>query len=64
MTLADSVGDQNLIRDVHALLIDHPLPTAEGRVSTADPAAALRDAYGAQEQAALLIAARLDALDA
>ena len=48
---------------MHALLIDHPLPTAEGRVSTADPAAALRDAYAAQEQVTLMIAARLDALD-
>src|SRR5579863_1549739 len=63
VTLAESVGDQDLIRDVHALLIDHPLPTADGRISTADPGAALRDAYGAQEQATLLIAAKLDALD-
>jgi hypothetical protein len=63
VTLADSVGDENLTRDVHALLIDHPLPTAEGRESTADPAGALRDAYSAQEQATLLIAARLDTLN-
>ncbi len=61
--LAESVGDEDLVRDVHALLIDHPLPTADGRVSTADPAAALRDAYRAQEQATLLIAAHLDTLD-
>ncbi len=63
VTLAESVGDEDLVRDVHALLIDHPLPTADGRASTADPAAALRDAYSAQEQATLLIAAHLDTLD-
>ena len=61
--LAESVGDEDLVRDVHALLIDHPLPTADGRVSTTDPTAALRDAYRAQEQATLLIAAHLDTLD-
>jgi hypothetical protein len=63
VTLAESVGDDDLVRDVHALLIDHPLPTADGRVSTADPVEALRDAYSAQEQATLLIAAHLDALN-
>jgi len=63
VTLAETVGDQDLIREVHALLIDHPLPTADGRESTPDPMAALRDAYAAQEQAALTIAARLDIRD-
>jgi hypothetical protein len=63
VTLSEVVGDPDLVRDVHALLIDHPLPTADGRESTADPAAALRDAYSAQEQAALAIAACLDVRD-
>jgi hypothetical protein len=60
VTLADSVGDEDLVQQVHALLIDHPLPTADGRETTTDPATALRDAYAAQEQATLLIAACLD----
>jgi hypothetical protein len=60
VTLAGSVGDQELVRQVHALLIDHPLPTADGRESTANPTTALRDAYAAQERATLLIAAYLD----
>jgi len=63
VTLAETVGDDDLVRAVHALLIDHPLPTVDGRGSTADPAGALRDAYGAQEQATLLIAAHLDAFN-
>ncbi len=62
VTLAESVGDEALIRDVHALLIDHPLPTADGRESTRDPAGALRDAYAAQELATLRIAEHLDSL--
>ena len=60
VTLAAAVGDQALRQEVHGLLIDHPLPTAGGHESISDPAAALRDAYSAQEQAALLIAAALD----
>ena len=63
VTLATAVGHPDLVRKVHALLIDHPLPTADGRESIADPAAALRDAYSAQEQAALAIAACLDIRD-
>jgi hypothetical protein len=63
VTLAEAIGHQDLTQQVHALLIEHPLPTAEGRESTADPAAALRDAYSAQEQAALAIATRLDVRD-
>lgn len=62
VTLAETVGEQDLVQGVSALLIEHPLPTADGRESTSDPMAALRDAYAAQEQAALLIAARLDTL--
>ena len=60
VTLAEMVGDQPLVREVHTLLIDHPLPTADGHESTADPVGALRDAYAAQEHAALAIAAWLD----
>lgn len=58
--LAGSVGDEGLLGEVQALLIDHPLPTADGRAGNADPMLALRAAYAAQEQATLLIAARLD----
>jgi hypothetical protein len=63
VTLAEAVGDPDLVQHVHALLIDHPLPTAEGRETIADPTDALRDAYRAQEQAALAIADRLDIRD-
>lgn len=63
VTLAEALGDQTLVQQVRTLLVDHPLPTADGRESTADPAAALRDAYAAQEQATLAIAARLDVRD-
>ena len=63
VTLAEAVGDPDLVRNVNALLIDHPLPTADGRETIDDPAAALRDAYAAQEQAALAIADRLDIRD-
>ena len=52
--LADAVA---LGSDVRALLVQHPLPLADD-----GPAAvpALRQAYAAQEQAALVIAAALD----
>lgn len=63
VTLAETVGDQPLSQNVHALLIEHPLPTADGQESTTDTVTALRDAYAAQEQATRLIAAHLDALD-
>jgi hypothetical protein len=63
VTLAEVVGDQTLVEQVHALLIAHPLPTADGHQSTADRVAALRDAYAAQEQAAVAIASRLDIRD-
>jgi hypothetical protein len=42
---------------VRALLADDPLPADD----TADPVAALRAAYDAQERAVLLCAGRLDA---
>ncbi len=60
VALAEAVDDDMLVDGVGALLIDHPLPTADGHDSVEDPAEALRDAYSAQEDAALLIAARLD----
>ena len=64
VTLAGEIDDDGLGADVRTLLIEHPLPTADGRPSTTDPVEALRDAYAAQEQAALLIARRLDTLSA
>ncbi|MGH2860425.1 MAG: hypothetical protein ACRDLT_02850 [Solirubrobacteraceae bacterium] len=63
VTLAETIGDKELVQGINGLLIDHPLPTADGRESTTDPVAALRDAYSAQERAALVIAARLDVRD-
>jgi hypothetical protein len=62
ITVASAIDDQALVGEVRALLIDSPLPTADGDDSTADPVEALRNAYAAQEDAALLIASRLDAL--
>jgi hypothetical protein len=47
-SLADAVGGARLRREVEALLAEHP------------PDADLAQAYGAQERAAVLIAARLD----
>ena len=58
--LATAVGDAELSGQVQRLLIDHPLPTADGQASTDNPVAALRDAYAAQERAVVLIAACLD----
>jgi len=63
VTLAESIGDEQLVAQVHTLLIDHPLPTVDGRESTEDPTVALRDAYSAQEQTALLIAGYLDSAE-
>lgn len=63
ITLADAVDDQDLVGEVSALLIDNPLPVvADSDDSSADRLAALRNAYAAQEQAAVLIASRLDVL--
>jgi hypothetical protein len=55
--LADIVGGEELGHEVRRLLVAHPPPvTADGR----DVIAALRATYAAHEQAALMIAARLD----
>ena len=55
--LADAVGGEPLGRQVRELLVDHPPPVhADGP----DVVPALRATYGAQERAAVLIAARLD----
>ncbi len=55
--LADLVGGEALGRDVRRLLVAHPPPvTADGR----DAVLALRATYAAHEQAALMIAGRLD----
>lgn len=57
-TLADLIGGEALGQEVRMLLVDFPPPVvAEG----ADAVSALRGTYAAQEQAALLLAARLDA---
>ncbi len=63
ISVADAIDEQELVGEVQALLIDNPLPMADGGDSTTDPVEALRNAYAAQEQAALLIASRLDALN-
>lgn len=55
--LADAVGGEPLGREVRSLLVAHPLPSGTGE---GDTTAALRAAYGAHEEAALLIAAHLD----
>lgn len=56
-TLADQVGGAPLSSEVRALLIEHPLPLADEALVGVP---ALRAAYGAQERAVLVIAARLD----
>jgi len=61
--VAAAVDERALLGEVQALLIDHPLPAADGDEGDVDPTEALRDAYAAQEQAAVLIAGRLDAGD-
>jgi hypothetical protein len=60
IALAEAVDDRDLIESVRRLLVDHPLPVPEQHATGEDPAAALQDAYAAQERAALLIATRLD----
>lgn len=61
--LAEAVGDDSLVESVRRHLIEDPLPTPEqgDAASDPDPTGALKRAYAAQERAALLIAARLDA---
>jgi hypothetical protein len=60
IALAEAVDDQDLLESVRRLLVDHPLPAPEQHDTAQDPADALKDAYSAQERAALLIATRLD----
>jgi hypothetical protein len=55
--LADAVGGAGLGAEVRALLVDHPLPVA---ADGPEAVPSLRDAYAAQERAAVLIAAALD----
>ena len=56
-TLADRVGGEPLGTAVREMLLAHPLPAGSDE---ADPVPALRDAYAAQERAAVRIAAGLD----
>jgi hypothetical protein len=60
-TLADAVGGASLGQEVRALLVAHPPPLAG---DSDEVVGALRATYGAQERAALLIAAGLDAAHA
>ncbi|MDQ2895749.1 MAG: hypothetical protein M3Y09_08885 [Actinomycetota bacterium] len=55
--LADVIGGEPLGQEVRTLLVEHPPPLgADGQ----DVISALRATYGAQEQAAIIIATRLD----
>jgi hypothetical protein len=56
--IADAVGGEALGTEVRTLLVDHP-PPAGGEDE--DPVPALKDTYEAQERAAMLVAASLDA---
>ena len=58
-TIADEVGGEGLGARVRGLLADNPPPAAEDP----DPTLELIDTYKSQEQAALIIAAALDAAD-
>ena len=55
--LADAVGGESLGRDVRELLVAHPPPV---RADGPDVVPALRATYAAHEQAAVMIATRLD----
>ena len=55
--IADAVGGEALGTEVRTLLVEHPPPMADGG---GDPVPALRATYGAQEGAAIIIAASLD----
>lgn len=57
--LGDAVGGDGLGQRVRRLLVEHPPPV---EVQGQEVVTALRATYAAQEQAALLIAAALDAL--
>jgi hypothetical protein len=61
LVLAEAVGEQELATSIGRLLIDHPLPAPDLSNDDDDRMDALRDAYAAQELAALLIADELDA---
>jgi len=58
--LAQALGDDGIVESVQRLLIEHPLPVPDGSAAGRNPSEALEEAYAAQEQAALLIAGRLD----
>src|SRR4051794_21223654 len=55
--LAAAVGGGTLATEGRALLVEHPLPLADGGLAGVP---ALRAAYAAQERAVVAIAARLD----
>jgi hypothetical protein len=55
--LADTVGGEQLGQAVRRLLVEHPPPVGD---DGPDVVPALRATYGAQESAAVLIAASLD----
>ena len=57
-SLADSIGGEYLGREVRTLLVAHPPPVHAGGTHAID---ALRATYDAQERAAVMIAASLDA---
>jgi hypothetical protein len=59
VTLADVVGGAELGAEVRALLVQSPLPVADGGLAGVP---ALRAAYDAQERAIIAIAARLGGL--
>jgi hypothetical protein len=60
--LAQGIGGEPLVDAVRATLDAHPVPdTTPGDPDTETDTAAVRDAYAAQERAAVLIAAELDA---
>jgi hypothetical protein len=56
-SLADTVGGEALGQQVRQVLVSHPPPVDPGQP---DVVAALRSTYEAQEQAAMMIASRLD----
>jgi hypothetical protein len=62
VTLAQELANAGLQESVRKLLVDHPLPLAEGHDNDEERIEALRDAYAAQERAALLIASWLDTI--
>jgi hypothetical protein len=57
VNLAEVAGGASLSAEVQALLVENPLPLADGGLAGVE---ALRAAYDAQERAVLIIATRLD----